>query len=838
MKLIDNRQKVILGTLTTWLLTAGLGLPTFAQIVSDGTTQTIVKPNGKNFTILNGIEKGVNLFHSFSDFSVPTHGSATFDLVNTPNIQTIFSRVTGGRVSQIDGLIQTLHGHHPVSLFLMNPEGIIFGKNASLNIGGSFIGTTATSIKFADGTEFSGNHLRVSPLLTMSVPMGLQLAQNSRGIVVQGSGHNITIGFFAPADRTKNPIGLQVGSGNTLALIGKGVNFSGGVVTTKGGGHLEVGSVSDGLVKLNSTSGGLVGDYSAVSQFHDIHLAQQSLLDASGSGGSIQLQGRNISFTEGSAALLQNTGLQQPSQGITIKATGTVNLSGNTSDGKLGSLVQIDNLGLTPTGDINLSAEDLFMKDGANIHNWTFTPIAGGNITANVTGAIALDGFAPANPVVVSSITSITLSSGRAGDINVSTGNMRVVNSGSLSTLSAGSGQAGILRFNVADLLEIAGNNPFTTLSSAVISSTSSTGDSGSSFINTSRLIVRDGGILGSSTVASGAAGSVTVNASEYVDVRGRSTSSILPARIASSAEILDPATQAALGLPAIPTGKAGSLTINTPSLRVTDGAFVTVKNDGPNSAGNLQINANSIFLNHQGSISASTASGNGGDVRLNLQDYLLMRDNSLISATSVGQGDGGNLSISAPVIVGLENSDIIANAVQGRGGNIDMTSQSLIGLKLVDTITPRTDPTNDITASSQFSVNGTVQINNIGIDPNSGLIELPANVTDPSQQIASGCSNNRGSSFIATGRGGIPQNPTEETRNDVYKGLSLHTWSDIRDISAYRKTVNAQLPSSPDILIQATSWRRNGQGQIELVAANIPTQLQPFVTCAPISQE
>nr|MCM0591622.1 filamentous hemagglutinin N-terminal domain-containing protein [Gloeotrichia echinulata DEX184] len=145
------------------------------QLTPFGTTNTIVNPNGNNFTILNGIEKGNNLFHSFSNFSVPNGGSASFDLINTPNIRTIFSRVTGGKVSDINGLLQTLNGNYPVSLFLMNPAGIMFGKNAALNIGGSFVGTTANSIKFSDGTEFSAVNTATPPLLTMSVPIGLQL---------------------------------------------------------------------------------------------------------------------------------------------------------------------------------------------------------------------------------------------------------------------------------------------------------------------------------------------------------------------------------------------------------------------------------------------------------------------------------------------------------------------------------------------------------------------------------------------------------------------------------------------------------------------------------------
>ncbi|MEH2414214.1 S-layer family protein [Nostoc sp.] len=823
-----------LSTLTIGFLSSALVLPAIllwsccaiAQVTSDGTTNTTVNPSGNNSTILNGIEKGNNLFHSFSNFSVPTGGSARFDLINTPNITTIFSRVTGGNVSNIDGLISTLNSSNPVSLFLMNPAGIVFGANARLNIGGSFLGTTANSINFADGTEFSAINPGVTPLLTISVPIGLQLGQNPGGITLRGSGHRLIGGLFTPTDRSNNPIGLQVGAGNTLALIGGEVNLSGGIAAVAGGGHLEIGSVSNGQVRLNSTEQGWVGDYLEVRQFNDIHLAQQSLLDASGSSGSIQLQGRNINFTEGSAALIQNLGTQ-PSGGITVNATQTLNLTGNTPDGRLESFIQIENLGTSQTGDVTISAAQLSLQNGGGIGNRTFTQAPGGNITVNVAGLIDIDGFAPGNPALLSSIGTVTTNSGNAGNLTVSTDNLRL-NAGALYSVSLGSGQAGTLRINAEDLIEMAGQNPITLSPTNLVSATISSGNANNVFVNTSRLVIRDGGLLGSSTVATGSAGNVTINASKSVDIQGRGAESILPSSIASNALIADLVTQAALGLPAIPSGNAGSLTINTPSLRITDGAYISVKNDGPGNAGDLQVNANSIFLDNQGAITASTVSGNGGNVRLNLLSSLLMRHHSLISATAAGNGNGGNLSINAPVIVGLENSDIIANAVQGQGGNINISTQGLFGLKLGDRLTRE----NDITASSEFGINGTVDINNFGIDPNSGLVELPENITDPSQQITTGCAGGEGSRFVATGRGGIPQNPTEEIG-------SGRTWSDIRDISAYRKTgeVTAQIPLSPEVLVQATSWHRNAQGKIELVADKPSTQVQQPLTCAAVGK-
>ena len=568
--------------------------------------------------------------------SVPTGGSATFNLVDTPNISTIFSRVTGGNISNIDGLIQTTNSNNPVSLFLINPSGIIFGSNARLNIGGSFIGTTANSVKFVDGTEFSAVNPTNSSLLTVNAPIGLDFSQNSKGITVQNTGHRLIEDLFQPIDRSQNPIGLQVGAGNTLALIGNEVNFSGGIASVNGGGHIEVGSVSNGIVNLNPTMTGWIGDYASVQQFNDIHLAQQSLLDPSVNNGSIQIQGRNISLTEGSSALLQNFGAQTAG-GITVKATETLTLAKNTADGKLPSLIQIDNLGNSQTGTLAISAAQLFLYDGGTINSRTFGLVPSGNIVVNVAGSILIDGYVAANPVIPSSIITTTASFTTAGDITVSTGNLRILNGASIASLTLASGQSGKVRVNAEDLIEIAGVNPIILSPSALASTTFGPGNADSVFVNTSRLLVRDGGFVGANATSIGSSGNVIINALESVILQGRGLGSVNSSRIAATAQISDPVTQAAFGLPPIPSGDSGSLTINTPSLRIADEAFITVKNDGSGRAGDIQINANSIFLDNQGSILASTASGNGGDVRLNLQNSLLLRQN-LHSAGLLGK--------------------------------------------------------------------------------------------------------------------------------------------------------------------------------------------------------
>ncbi|MBE9043047.1 filamentous hemagglutinin N-terminal domain-containing protein [Pleurocapsales cyanobacterium LEGE 10410] len=138
-----------------------------AQIVSDGTTNTKVTVNQNISSIAGGIQSGINLFHSFEQFSLTTDSTASFD--NGLDVENIFSRVTGG-VSEIDGLIQT-QGN--ADLFFLNPAGIIFGANAQLDVGGSFIATTGDRLIFEDGTEFGAVNPEKS-LLTVSFPVGLQ----------------------------------------------------------------------------------------------------------------------------------------------------------------------------------------------------------------------------------------------------------------------------------------------------------------------------------------------------------------------------------------------------------------------------------------------------------------------------------------------------------------------------------------------------------------------------------------------------------------------------------------------------------------------------------------
>ncbi|BAY65475.1 filamentous hemagglutinin-like protein [Calothrix brevissima NIES-22] len=821
MRAIACVSTVIIG-----LLPAAISQTAIAQITSDATTNTIVNStSGNNFTITDGTAKGNNLFHSFSNFSVPTGGSATFDLVNTPNITTIFSRVTGGNISTIDGLIQTLNNHHPVSLFLINPKGIVFGQNASLNISGSFIGTTADSIKFADGVEFSAINPRPAPLLTISVPIGLQMGQTPGKITVENTGHRLGPSRFNPPDRSNNPVGLSVSAGNNLALIGSEINLNGGVLTASSG-HIELGSVNTGIVNLNTTLPVWGFDYSNIQQFGDIRFSHQSLVDGSGTpAGSIHLQGRNISLNDGSVGLLNSQGTQDFGD-IVVNASELLELKGVGTYGFFNTYLQTTAIGTGTGGDLLVSAPQVLLADGARIVSYTFGSAVGGNVFVDVADLIQLRGKSSVDPGLNSSIAAITGSfvRGRGGEVQIKTRRLQVLEGATLLTASIGTGNAGNSTVNASEQIEIIGESNL--VPSSILATTLNRGNAGQLTINSPKLMVQDGGSVSDTTLGVGNAGSLQVNVPN-ITVTGRGAISGTPSRIGARAEILSLAFQKVFNLPAFPTGNSGNLIINTANLQITEGAIVGVDHQGIGNAGNLYINADLISLNRTGSIIATTQSGEGGSINLQA-NALVMRLGSNITATAGGTGNGGNIAINSPIVLGLDNSDIVANAFQGKGGNINITTQGIFGLKY------RTQATteNDITASSQFGVSGTVDINNFGIDPNSGLIELPTNITDSSQQIATGCADTSGSSFVATGRGGIPQNPTQEIRSD-------RTWSDTRNISAFHTTkpAQAQILTPPQVLVQATGWRRNANGKIELVADKSPNQVQTALTCAAVSE-
>jgi len=791
-----------------------LSSPVIAQIVPDNTlpVNSVVTLQDNTSIITGGMQAGNNLFHSFEQFSLFTDRTAYFN--NPLNVQNIINRVTGKSISNIDGLVKT---NYNANLFLINPNGIIFGPNASLNIGGSFLASTANRINFADGSQFSAKTSHGKPLLTVSAPIGLGFDGNPGAIQAQGRGHNLILNNpFSPFIKSISPDGLRVKPEKTLALLGGDIALEGGKLEASRG-HIELGSVDEGIVSIDTASSAWTFNYENVLSFKNIKLSQQSLADVSGFGGGfVQAQGADIELATGSIFLIQNQG-NKLSGDIIVNASKELRIIGTSINGAIptslvneslignggkieisapnliiedgaaivartygagrgsdiivnaseftkvtdgsASVLQLPSNIATATfgsgdgGNLTLSTKSLSVIDGGEILTSAFGTGKGGNLTVNTAESTQVIGYLSGNSQLSSTILTRASGSGNAGNLFLSTGSLIAKDGGIIGSLTLGNGSGGDVTVNSNSYIELIGLVPNVFTPSSLTTATYSSGNSGKLTVNTKKLTVRDGGIINTSTRSSGKADSLIINASDSIDVIGTVPGALNPSLINSSVIDANRSFQELYLLPAILRGDSGSITINTKKLNVTDGALISVRNDGPGNAGTLQINADRISINNAGGITATTAIGKGGDIDINSK--IVQLNDSAISATAGQQGtngDGGNVNINADIIVGTENSRITANAFKGRGGNVTINTKGLFF-----------SPDSIITASSQFGANGTVQINGLLVNPIAGVL-VPQTVAEP-PEIASVCEFGSGavaSILVNSGVDRLPLSPND----------------------------------------------------------------------------
>jgi filamentous hemagglutinin family protein len=756
---------------------------------SIGTIVTESLPN--NFNITGGLRRGQNLFHSFTDFSIPTGGAANF--TNPQGNQSIITRVTGSLnfFSDINGTLNT----NGANFLLINPNGVVFGPGVSLNVGKAFVTSTASGVDFVDaqGVNYNfGVNRQGDPLLSIAPDVAFNPARLTMNASIPGSKGIENYGIL----ETSN-------SGKYIGLIGGDIAIkSGGVVAPGGrvdlGGLNSVGTVTtddQGLVfggnnLLRSDVSLTNGAQVTVRVDQTLTTVNTFLNNAVSPGGSININANNVRL---------------------INDNSTFNTFQSSLDA---GLAKDSGIKTVSTGDIKINASGRVILDNANIKN-TIRPNSQGQI-GNIK--IEADSLEMVNGSIISSVTGGIGDRGFSNqplfereelglDINKSLigSNDRIINSTSnenMPSLTAGKGNAGNINIKINGNISISGTNDKSRLQgnedeslSVISSATFGEGNAG-------KIKIDSQGIL-SMTNRSGIFAAVGPEATGNSQIIEINADSLNLNNISLIQSVNDGGT-----------GNAGSIKINTKrNVNIQTRSQIASGTKGQGTTGNISISTAQLTLNYS-DIGAIANSVSGGNITIGINDRLLLKNSSKISSTSgifQGRGNGGNITINSPIIVALPgNNDITANAYQGKGGQVNITSQGLFGIQS----RPKgqaSDRSNDITASSDFNQQGTVDIKTPGIDPGKDTGELPAVPNDPSNQISQACSaSQRENKFYITGRGGLPPNASEPQESEAL-------WQDAREVKTKPATTASQ---PPKFAPPAIGWVFQKDGRVRLIAA------------------
>lgn len=716
---------------STALLFSFLLFPLFpvkAQITPDNSlgsnasqvTPNVLINNANADRIDGGVIRDLNLFHSFREFNVNDGQRVYF--ANPSGVQNILTRVTGANPSNIFG---TLGVDGAANLWLMNPNGILFGQNSRLDIRGSFVGTTANSVQFADGNVFAANtNSTNNNLLTVSVPVGLQMGSQI------GKIENSSVN------------GLETGAG--LMLVGGEISLNRGNLGANA--PLELAGVgANGQVGINLANRGLnvpVLNFAENTPRGNISLTNGSLI--SGLANSpIRLFAGEINLDGGSGIIGINGGSIHI-DGTSLNLNNNSSLSSITQTAARGGDIQVqvrDNVNIRTSrvssittatgdsGDIEIAGRNInVIGDGknlgsGNIFNVTTNQGNTGSLTLKATDTINVSdrvyigtsvsgsGSGNGGDLIVEAKNGINISNnatlfnslsgtGNGGNIQISTGLLRLNNAptAGISTLSDASGVPGSIFIKVDDTTEIINSGIST-------NALRGSGDSaGNITLETGKLILADGGSINADTLSSAKGGDILITAREFVAISGKSpTNNILFSVISS---------RTALGA----TGDGGNITINTPRLSVTQGGEIATSSiRGNGSSGNINIRAKDVELDGfiildpnnlitlDGSSSISNISTQvlegqnnnikAGNINIATERLHLSNGGKLKSSVLLGQGVAGNIFVNAADTVDISgvgprnrdgiplSSGIFAElqtGAIGEGGNIELVTNQL----------------------------------------------------------------------------------------------------------------------------------------------------------------
>lgn len=649
--------------------------------------------------ITGGASRGQNLFHSFSEFNIGEGGRVYF--ANPIDVQNILSRVTGGNPSNIFG---TLGVDGPANLFFLNPNGILFGLDASLDIDGSFLATTADNVQFENIGSFGAmNPEEPSPLLTIN-PSALlfnrEVGEPIASIQIRGA-------LIAPP-------------GRSLVILGGDVLVDDGFIGTSGG-RVELAGVTNAeTVNLSTDNENIRLTFSDAVGRADVALINGSAISTNGSrGGEINVYGRNVSLIGGSQIRSITFGENTAGGGLRVRASESLEIVGESESG-INSGIATDTRGSGTGGDIELEAARLSVRDGAGVIARSTGAGSGGNLLINVSEKVELIGTS-ASDNTSSSLSVITAREGSSGDLIISSGQLSVRDGAAISANVLSTGRGGTLSINASEDIEVSGRSADGELPSRLFASTFGSGNSGGLTINTRRLVVQDGALISASTFAAGDGGALEITVSEGIRLIGASVDAAFSS--GSDGGIRNQSQG---------SGNAGNMTIRARYLEILGGAQIDTAAFASGNAGSLQVSANTIEaigtgIGPSGLFTESQqADGNAGDMTIEAARIRLLDGAQISTSSFLAQGDGGTLRVTASELIeiigrstdGQLGSTLAAQASgTGEAGNLFVDTRNLLisdGAQIsVGTFGEGDGGTLQVIASD------TVEINGFGFDPN-----------------------------------------------------------------------------------------------------------------------
>ncbi|PPS45412.1 filamentous hemagglutinin N-terminal domain-containing protein [Chroococcidiopsis sp. TS-821] len=617
-----------LGILTT---------PVLAQITPDGTTPTLPVACAASCEITGGTQAGVNLFHSFSQFNINPGQQVTFI---DPGVTNIITRVTGENLSNIFG---TLSVTGNANLFLINPKGIIFGPNSSVNLNGSFIVTTADAIQFDNQGNLLTSPANNPELLTIN-PSALLFNQittpSPSQIEVQGS--------------------LAVNNSQSLILLGGDINVNSGILYAPDG-HIKLGGVIGiGNIGLANTSkGNFTLAFPETVNKGDITLNLANISTLGSGNGSIAINAKNINMD--SSYIQAGTGFEAITNqlgNITLDADESIeiissNIASEVTFGAIGN-----------AGNIEINAASLRLGEGSNLRASADGEGNAGKVLIQVDNDLVLRNFA-----------SVSTSSykGSGGDIQINASSLLLENSSNIYTLTYEGGSAGSVSINVDNFVSLIGENSAITTSAIGFAN-----GGGEVNIQANTVSLSDGATIFSNTAdEAGRAGNINITADTV--------------SLADSAIYND-----TTGL-----GDAGNTQINARSLNITAGGSISTSTNGVGNAGNILINASesvtlfgtnpnaTILLRDIPSTTSSglfaftdtNATGRGGSIQVNTGNLSIL-DGAVISARTRGIAPGGNITVKAANVTATNGGQVLTTAFdRGMAGNITVNATNSVSI-------------------------------------------------------------------------------------------------------------------------------------------------------------